>query len=50
MDDLNNYELPKEFKDLLQQRDKDKEEASKDPLDNIDKIVDADLKYEKESR
>ena len=40
-----NYELPKEFKDLLQQRDKDKEEASKDPLDNIDKIGDAYLKY-----
>ena len=40
-----NYELPKEFKNLLQQRDKDKEEASKDPLDNLDKIVDAELKY-----
>ena len=40
-----NYELPKEFKNLLQQRDKDKEEASKDPLDNIDKIGDAYLKY-----
>ena len=37
--------MPKEFKNLLQQRDKDKEEASKDPLDNLDKIVDAELKY-----
>ena len=44
-----NYELPKEFKNLLQQRDKDKEEASKDPLDNIDKIVDAELRYKKEA-
>ena len=44
-----NYELPKEFKDLLRQRDKDKEEASTDPLDNIDKIVDAELRYKKEA-
>lgn len=44
-----NYELPKDFKDLLRQRDKDKEEASKDPLDNIDKIVDAELRYKKEA-
>ena len=38
----------KNFKDLLRQRDKDKEEASKDPLDNIDKIVYAELKYKRE--
>jgi len=44
-----NYELPKDFKDLLRQRDKDKEEASTDPLDNIDKIVDAELRYKKEA-
>ena len=44
-----NYELPKDFKDLLRQRDKDKEEASIDPLDNIDKIVDAELRYKKEA-
>ena len=44
-----NYELPKDFKDLLRQRDKDKEEVSTDPLDNIDKIVDAELRYKKEA-
>ena len=36
------YELPKLLKDQLKG---DQDEGSKDPLDNLDKIVDAELKY-----
>ena len=38
------YKLPK----VLQDRLKAEEEGSKDPLDNMDKILNAEMKYEKE--
>ena len=44
-----NYELPKSFKESLALQDKaKKEKESKDPLDNIDKIIKAEKDYEKE--
>ena len=44
-----NYELPKSLKESLALQDKaKKEKESKDPLDNIDKILKAEMKYEKE--
>ena len=44
-----NYELPKSFKESLALQDKaKKEKESKDPLDNIDKIIKAEKEYEKE--
>ena len=44
-----NYELPKSLKESLALQDKaKKEKESKDPLDNIDKILKAEKDYQKE--
>ena len=43
-----NYELPTSLKETLALQDKSKKEKeSKNPVDNIDKIVDAELRYKK---